>query len=85
MRRVISALLDGALLLGTVIQTCRQIFWFYEEHYVWPLEKYGVPTPLRWQDIAFPSAFLLVAIALVYTSYRLLKFATRTDRTGLAS
>jgi hypothetical protein len=39
MRRVISALVGGALLLGTAVETWRQIFWFYQEHYVWPMEK----------------------------------------------
>ena len=85
MRRVISALVGGVLLLGTGIQTCRQIFWFYQEHYLWPLEKYGLLRPLRRQVIAFLAAFLVLAIALVYASYRLIKFATRTDRTAVAS
>jgi hypothetical protein len=85
MRRVIAALVGGVLLLGTAVETWRQIFWFYREHYVWPMEKYGVLTPLRWQDIAFLAAFLVLAIVLVYASYRLIKFATRTDRSALVS
>ena len=85
MRRVILAVVGGALLLGTAIETWRQIFWFYQEHYVWPMEKYGVLSPLRWQDIAFLAAFLVLAIALVYLSYRLIKFATRTGRTEVIS
>jgi len=85
MRRVTSALVGGVLLVGTAVQTWRQIFWFYQEHYVWPKEKYGVVTPLRWQDIVFLAAFLVLAIALVYASYRLIKYATRADRTAVVS
>ncbi len=85
MRRVISALAGGVLLLGTAIATWRQIIWFYQEHYVWPMEKWGVLTPLRWQDIVFNVGFLALAIALVYVSYRLIKFAARTGRTGVVS
>jgi|HubBroStandDraft_4_1064222.scaffolds.fasta_scaffold1829793_1 hypothetical protein len=85
MRRVMSGLAGGVLLLGTAAETWRQIFWFFREHYVWPMEKYGVLTPLRWQDIVFLAAFLMLAIALVYASYRLIKYATRTDRTAVVS
>jgi hypothetical protein len=85
MRRVISGLAGGGLLLGTVAETWRQILWFYREHYVWPMEKYGVLTPLRWQEIGFLAAFLVLALALVYAWYRLIKYATRTDRTAVVS
>jgi len=76
-RRVTSALVGGLLLLGTLIEAYFQSFGFYQEHYVWPKEKYGVLTPLRWQDIVFLIAFWLVAIGLFYLSYRLLKYALR--------
>jgi hypothetical protein len=84
-RRIASALVGGVLLLGTGFTTWRQIFWFYREHYVWPMEKYGVLTPLRWQDFVFLAAFLVLAIALAYASYRLIKYAARTDRAAVDS
>jgi hypothetical protein len=78
-RRFISALVGGVLLLGTLVEADFQSFGFYQEHYVWPVQKYGVPTPLRWQDMAFLVLFWLIAIALFYASYRLLKYAVRRD------
>jgi hypothetical protein len=39
------------------------------------MEKYGVLTPLRWQDKIFWAAFWLIVIGLFYASYRLLKYA----------
>ena len=78
-RRVISALVGGLLLLGTLVEAYFQSFGFYQEHYVWPKEKYGVLTPLTWQDIVFLVAFWLVAIGLFYLSYRLLKYALRRE------
>ncbi len=76
-RRLISAVVGGLLLLGTLVEAYFQSFGFYQEHYVWPREKYGVLMPLRWQDIVFLVAFWLVAIGLLYLSYRLLKYALR--------
>jgi hypothetical protein len=72
-RRLIPGLAGSLLLLGTLIEAYFQSFGFYREHYVWPMQKYGVLTPLRWQDVAFLVAFWLVAIGLLYLSYRLLK------------
>jgi hypothetical protein len=53
MRRFILALAGVVLLLGAAIEGYFQSFGFYNEHHVWPMEKYGVRTPLRWQDIVF--------------------------------
>jgi hypothetical protein len=39
------------------------------------MEKYGILTPLRWQDVIFIVAFWCVTIALFYFSYRLLRYA----------
>lgn len=84
-RRVTSALMGGLLLLGTLIEGYFQSFGFYKEHYVWPKEKYGVLTPLRWQDIVFLIVFWVVAVGLFYLSYRLLKYAVRREHALPAS
>lgn len=78
-RRFTSALAGVFLLLGTLVEAYFQSFDFYKEHYLWPREKYGVLTPLRWQDIVFLVVFWLVAIGLFYLSYRLLKYALRRE------
>lgn len=78
-RRFMSGLVGGLLFLGTLIEGYFQSFGFYQEHYVWPKEKYGVLTPLRWQDIVFQIVFWLLAIGLFYLSYRLLKYALRRE------
>ncbi len=76
-RRLISGLLGGLVFLITLFEGYFQSFGFYQEHYVWPREKYGVVTPLRWQDIAFLAVFWFVAIMLFYGSFRLLRYAFR--------
>jgi hypothetical protein len=78
-RRLISALVGGLLLLGTLVEAYFQSFGFYQEHYIWPKEKYGVITPLRWQDSMFLVVFWLVATGLFYLAYRLLKYALRRE------
>jgi hypothetical protein len=83
-RRLSSAFAGGALLLVTLIEAYFQSFGFYEEHYIWPMQKYGVPTALRWQDIVFVVVFWLIAIALLYASYRLLKYAFRREHSAAA-
>jgi hypothetical protein len=70
-----SALVGGVLFLGTLVEGYFQSVVFYRENFVWPKEKYGVLTPLRWQDIASLAAFWPVAIALIYVSYRLMRYA----------
>jgi hypothetical protein len=76
-RQLISALVGSALLVGTAVEGYFQSFGFYQEHYVWPKEKYGVLTPLRWQDITFLVTFWVGATGLLYVSYRLLKYSRR--------
>lgn len=83
--RLALGLLGSLLLLGTLIEGYFQSFGFYQEHYVWPVRKYGVPTPLRWQDIVFLITFWIVAIGLFYLSYRLLKYASRREHIVSAS
>jgi hypothetical protein len=78
-RRVVPALAGSLLLVGTTIEAYFQSFGFYQEHYVWPKEKYGVLTRLRWQDVAFLIAFWPVALGLFYLSYRLLRYALRRE------
>jgi hypothetical protein len=77
--RLISALVGSLLLLGTLVEAYFQSFGFYQEHFIWPKEKYGVLTPLRWQDIVFLVVFWFVAIGLFYVSYRHLKYALRRE------
>jgi hypothetical protein len=78
-RRLMSATVGSLLLVGTLVEAYFQSFGFYEEHYVWPTEKYGVLTPLRWQDVAFLVVFWPVALTLFYLSYRLFKYAFRRE------
>jgi len=78
-RRFISALVGGLLLVATLVEGYFQSFGFYREHYVWPKEKYGVLTPLRWPDMVFLVAFWVVAVGLLYLSYRLLRYALRGE------
>ena len=77
--RFISALMGGLIFAPTLVEAYFQSFGFYQEHYVWPKEKYGVLTPLRWQDIVFLAVFWPVALALLCVSYRLLRFAFRPE------
>jgi hypothetical protein len=79
-RRLLSSLTGGLLLVGTAIEACSQGYWFHEEHYVWPKEKYGILTPLRWQDIVFFSIFWIVTVALLYLAHRLLTYGLRRKR-----
>jgi hypothetical protein len=77
LKRVLAALVGVPLLLVTLFEAYLQSFGFYAEHYTIPMEKYGVRTPLRWQDVAFLVVFWPVAIALFYAAHRLLRFAVR--------
>jgi hypothetical protein len=82
LKRVISALVGIPLLLVTAFEAYLQSFGFYFEHYTLPMEKYGVRTPLRWQDVVFLAVFWPIAVALFYFSYRLLRFAFRREVRG---
>ena len=82
--RFMAALAGGPLLLVTLVEAYFQSFGFYKEHYLIPMEKYGVLTPLRWQDIAFLIVFWLLAVALFYVSYRLLRYAFHRGSTVTA-
>jgi hypothetical protein len=79
LRRAIAGLVGIPLLLVTLTEAYFQSFGFYAEHYTFPMEKFGVRTPLRWQDIAFLAVFWPTAVALIYVSYRLLKCAFRRE------
>ena len=80
--RAIAGLAGVPLLLATLSEAYLQSFGFYAEHYTIPMEKYGVRTPLRWQDIAFLAVFWPIAVGLAYVSYRLLKYAFRLERSA---
>ena len=83
-RRLLSAFVGSLLLLGTLIEGYFQSFGFYREHYVWQKEKYGIIAPLRSKDILFLGVFWVVAIALFYASYRLLRYASRRESPSTA-
>jgi len=84
MRRFLSSLLGSLLLVGTSIEAYFQSAGFYEEHYVCPVQKYGIPTPLRWEDRVFLAVFWIVAIALFYLSFRLLRYSFKRRSTNSA-
>jgi hypothetical protein len=78
-RRTMSAVAGAVLLPGTWVEAYFQSFGFYKEHYVWPRGKYGIVTTLRWRDIFFLVVFWAVALMLSYLSYRLLRYAARSE------
>jgi hypothetical protein len=80
LKRVIAGLAGVPLLLVTLAEAYFQSFGFYAEHYTFPMEKFGVRTPLRWQDVTFLAVFWPTALALSYVSYRLLKYAFQRQR-----
>jgi hypothetical protein len=82
-KRVIAALLGVPLLLVTFYEAYFQSFGFYAEHWTIPIEKYGVRTALRWQDIVFLVVIWPILLTLFYVSYRLLKYAFRRKRVGI--
>jgi hypothetical protein len=73
--RWVSAAASVVILVPTLVEAYFQSIGFYEEHYVWPKEKFGVLTPPRWQDVAFLAVFWPLAIGLGYLAYRLLNYA----------
>ncbi len=68
-------MVGSLFLLGTLAELVRGSLGFYQDFYSMPMEKYGVLTPLRWQDIVFLIGFYLVSAGLLYISYRLLKYS----------
>jgi len=78
MRRLAAALVGMPLLLATTFEAYVGSFGFYNEHYLMPKEKYGVLTPLRWQDIVFLVLFWCVELAAFYCSYRLLRYSVQS-------
>jgi hypothetical protein len=79
-KRVAAALLGVPFFLTTLWAAYSMTFNFYVEYWWMPLDKYGVRTPLRWQDMVFIAAVWSVLLVLFYVSYRLLKFAFRHER-----
>jgi hypothetical protein len=63
------------LLLALLYESYFLTFGFYAEHWTMPIEKYGVRTVLRWQDVAFLVVAWPILIGLFYVSYRLLRCA----------
>jgi hypothetical protein len=76
-RRLISGIAGSLLLAGTLVETWLVNLGLYQDHYLFPMEKYGVITPLRWRDRVFIVVFWSVVMALFYLSYRLLHYALR--------
>jgi hypothetical protein len=83
LKRVIAALLGAPLLLAILYEAYFQSFGFYAEYWTIPIEKYGVRTALRWQDIVFLAVIWPILFTLFYVSYRLLKYAFRRNRVGI--
>ena len=77
-RRLATAAAGGAVLVGTLTGALRQALIFYEMFYSMPKEKYGVLTPLRWQDMTALVVFSLFIAGLGYLSYRLLRYAIQS-------
>lgn len=77
MRQYASAFAGSLVLLCTVFETIRGSWGLYLEFYRIPKEKYGVLSPLRWQDGVFIIGFYGLALVLGYLSYRLLSYAFR--------
>jgi hypothetical protein len=71
------AFVGSLILLGTLVEAYLGSFGFHQDHYLFPIEKYGVLTPLRWQDTVFFGAFWALVLLLLYLSYFLLKRAFR--------
>jgi hypothetical protein len=79
-KRVLAASLGVPLFLATLWGAYSASFNFYVEYWWMPLDKYGVRTPLRWQDILIMVAVWSVLLVLFYVSYRLLKVALHRER-----
>lgn len=76
--RRIAAGIFGGLLLGAALYTgWNASVSIYADYYWIPLQKYGVLTKPRWQDLVFYCGFYVLDLALLYVSYRLLKFACK--------
>jgi hypothetical protein len=67
------------LFLASLYEAFLQSFGFYAEHWTVPIEKYGVRTALRWQDVVFLVVVWAILIGLFYVSYRLLKCTFRRE------
>jgi len=78
-KRITAALLGVPLLLVVFYEAYFQSFVFYAEHWTIPIEKFGVRTALRWQDILFLVIGWPILLTLFYVSYRLLKYACRAS------
>ncbi len=80
LKRVTAALLGVPLLLVILYEAYFQSFGFYAELWTIPIEKYGVRTALRGQDIMFLVFIWPILLMLFYVSCRLLKYAFRRKR-----
>jgi hypothetical protein len=80
----------AAGILGALLWSALSVYaWFisydfYLDHYVFPLEKYGVLSPLRWQDLTFLIVFWILILGLFYVSYRLVRYAFGNGSEGRA-
>lgn len=83
LKRAIAGLAGVPLLLATLYEAYFQSFGFYAEHWTIPIEKYGVRTALRWQDIVFLVVIWTILLTLFYVSYHLLKHTFLPKRLGI--
>lgn len=73
--RFTCALVGFPLSFAVLIEGYLQSVGFYQEHYVWPARKFGLAPPLPTHDVVFLIAFWTIALAALYVSWRLLKYA----------
>jgi hypothetical protein len=53
------------LVIPTLFEAIAISHQFYEDQYRIPLEKFGVLTAIRWQDLVFITGFWIVVIAIL--------------------
>jgi hypothetical protein len=83
-REYAAASTGSLILLGTLVEAFRGSWGLYENYYRLPKEKYGVLSPLRWQDVVFIASFYVALFLLGYLSFRLLKYSFRHRGRGVA-
>lgn len=79
-RRFTSALVGAPLLLATGWTGFSLAKQAYYNYYLFPRFKEGYIMPTRWQDFVALVVLWGVTFLLLYVSYRLLKYAFRTQR-----
>jgi hypothetical protein len=74
-RRITAAFVGVALLLETFATVYSTGQGIYYDYYFYPKVKESYIMPTRWQDFVMLGGFMVMAILVLYISYRLLKYA----------